>query len=381
MVKIKTICRSDQDYTRETKQDIYKISKNINPNIHPFIKAREYQRALVATKIDKIFAKPFVGVLTGHSDSISAFAKCRTNITQVASGSYDGEIRYWDISERRTIFNLNAHNGIVRGLTFCEDGLNFLSCGSDNRINYYRFHDCLEGYTNPEFTPTNIFTSKTVLTSIDHHFSERRFATSGQVLQIWSYERSLPIQTYDWGIDSILKVKFNPAEPNLVGCVGLDRSITLYDIRGQTPIRKNALTNKSMTLAWNPMEPINFTVGNDDSNCYTFDMRKLDIIKMIHKDHIGAVMDIDYSPTGKEFATGSYDKTVRIFPVDSGKSREVYHGQRMQKVFSVCYTLDGRYILSGSEDMNVRIWKSKASDPIGQVNLEGLIQELTFLNR
>ena len=38
MVKIKTICRSDQDYTRETKQDIYKISKNISPNIHPFIK-------------------------------------------------------------------------------------------------------------------------------------------------------------------------------------------------------------------------------------------------------------------------------------------------------------------------------------------------------
>ena len=42
-------------------------------------------------------------------------------------------------------------------------------------------------------------------------------------------------------------------------------------------------------------------------------------------------MDIDYSPTGKEFATGAYDKTVRIFPVDQGKSREVYHGQRMQK--------------------------------------------------
>jgi len=42
-------------------------------------------------------------------------------------------------------------------------------------------------------------------------------------------------------------------------------------------------------------------------------------------------MDIDYSPTGTEFATGSYDKTVRIFKVDEGKSREVYHGQRMQK--------------------------------------------------
>jgi len=38
MVKVKTICRTEEDYTRETKQDIYKINKNINPNLHPFIK-------------------------------------------------------------------------------------------------------------------------------------------------------------------------------------------------------------------------------------------------------------------------------------------------------------------------------------------------------
>jgi len=42
-------------------------------------------------------------------------------------------------------------------------------------------------------------------------------------------------------------------------------------------------------------------------------------------------MDIDYAPTGTEFVTGSYDRTVRIFKENSGTSREVYHGKRMQK--------------------------------------------------
>ena len=42
-------------------------------------------------------------------------------------------------------------------------------------------------------------------------------------------------------------------------------------------------------------------------------------------------MDIDYAPTGKEFVTGSYDRTIRMFRVDEGKSRETYHGKRMQK--------------------------------------------------
>jgi len=58
------------------------------------------------------------------------------------------------------------------------------------------------------------------------------------------------------------------------------------------------------------MEPFNFVVGNEDSNLYTFDMRKLDQAKMIHKDHIGAVLSVDFSPTGREFVTGSFDKTI-----------------------------------------------------------------------
>ena len=30
----------------------------------------------------------------------------------------------------------------------------------------------------------------------------------------------------------------------------------------------------------------------------------------VHMDHISAVTDVDYAPTGREFVTGSYDKTV-----------------------------------------------------------------------
>lgn len=64
-------------------------------------------------------------------------------------------------------------------------------------------------------------------------------------------------------------------------------------------------------------------------------MRKLDEAKMIHKDHVNAVLDIDFAPTGKEFVTGSFDKTVRIFPFTGGRSREVYHAKRMQQVNAV----------------------------------------------
>ena len=78
---------------------------------------------------------------------------------------------------------------------------------------------------------------------------------------------------------------------------------------------------RSNKLCWNPMEAYNFTLANEDHNCYTFDMRNLDHALNVHKDHVSAVMDLSFSPTGKEFVTASYDCTLRIFPFDKGHSR------------------------------------------------------------
>jgi WD repeat and SOF domain-containing protein 1 len=44
------------------------------------------------------------------------------------------------------------------------------------------------------------------------------------------------VQKFEWGSDSILKVKFNPSDVNLLAGTGIDRSIVLYDIRGETPL-------------------------------------------------------------------------------------------------------------------------------------------------
>jgi len=125
-------------------------------------------------------------------------------------------------------------------------------------------------------------------------------------------------------------LRFNPSQQNLIAATSMDRSIILYDINGNTPLKKMYLKNKSSCICWNPHEPLNFVVGNEDGNCYTFDMRKLDEAKMIHKDHVNAVLSVDFAPHGKEFVTGSFDKTIRIFPSYGGRSREVYHTKRMQ---------------------------------------------------
>lgn len=73
------------------------------------------------------------------------------------------------------------------------------------------------------------------------------------------------------------------AEPDTFASTGSDRSIALYDLRRATPTRKLVMQTRCNALAWNPMEPFNFTAANEDCCLYTFDMRKLDSALCVHK--------------------------------------------------------------------------------------------------
>merc|ERR1712232_669144 len=147
----------------------------------------------------------------------------------------------------------------------------------------------------------------------------------------------------------------------------MDNGVGLLDTRLGTAMAKTILRMRSNAIRFNPMEPLNFVVANEDHNLYGFDVRNLHRPTKIYKGHTSAVLDVSFNPTGREFVTASYDKTLRIFPTDRGASRDVYHTRRMQRVMVVDYTLDSQYVLSGSDDGNLRLWKSNASASTGKV--------------
>lgn len=372
-MKIRTISRTEEDYSRKTTFDISKVFRNKDPALHPHERAREYTRAVVATKLDKIFAKPFIGSLDGHRDSVNCISSIRNKLVPLITGACDGEIKVWDLTRKVCVWSTYAHRGFVRGIAADSDGSTFFSCGDDKLIKQWTLQQDLQqlelNNNENSVVPLSTFMSSHMLTGIDHHWVDKQFATSGESVCLWDSTRpgNNPIHSYKWGADSVSSIKFNPAEACLLGSTASDRSICLYDLRAAVPMRKFYLAMKSNKIVFNPMEPMNFVLANEDNNLYTFDMRNLDKTLMIHKDHISAVMDVAFSPTGREFVSAGYDRTIRIFNINSGRSREVYHTKRMQRVFCVNYTSDSKYVLSGSDDTNIRIWKAEASKTLGTI--------------
>ncbi|XP_057530140.1 uncharacterized protein LOC130808698 [Amaranthus tricolor] len=368
-MKVKVISRSTDEFTRERSQDLQRVFRNYDPSLRSQEKAVEYVRAVNAAKLDKIFARPFIGAMDGHIDAVSCMAKNPNYLKGIFSGSMDGDIRLWDLASRRTVSRFLGHQGAVKGLAVSTDGCVLVSCGLDCTVRLWNVPASTvvesDASSYGSITPFAVYTGQNAFKAVDHQWGGNLFATAGARLDVWDHNRSQPVNSFEWGVDTVVSVRFNPGEPSLLVTSGSDRSIAIYDLRLSTPARKIVMQTKTNSICWNPMEPLNFTAANEDCNCYSYDARKLTEAKCVHQDHVSAVMDIDYSPTGREFVTGSYDRTVRIFPYNGGHSREIYHTKRMQRVFCVKFTCDASYIVSGSDDTNLRLWKAKASDQLG----------------
>lgn len=375
-MKVKALSRSQRTTERECAGDLRKQSRNLDPVYHPMQRAREYTRAVTAAKMDRMFAKPLIGNLgNGHGDAVYHSCVARNSLLPLLSGAADGTVKVWDLPTRSCVATLNAHTQAIKGLVFGMDD-DFYSCGNDGTLRRWSIPQVMSAssITSDEAkVPLNTFRIQGSFQSLDHHWSERQFITaSDSAVELWSPERSTPIQRHSslWGSeDTVNVVRFNPAESHLVANCSMDRGIGLHDLRTGSDMKKTLLRMRCNDLQWNSMEPLNFLVACEDYNAYTFDMRKLDQPSHIYKGHTSAVMSVSWAPTGREFVTGSYDRTIRIFNTKerNGFAREIYHTKRMQRVFTVNYTKDNTYIVSGSDDTNLRLWKAHASQKLGQL--------------
>jgi WD40 repeat protein/serine/threonine protein kinase len=96
--------------------------------------------------------------------------------------------------------------------------------------------------------------------------------------------------------------------------------------------------------------------GSWDKTVKVWDLRQPDRPPLTLLGHTGTVSSVSFSVDGRRLASASGDKTVRVWDLGQPDRPPLTFQGHTASVFSVSFSGDGRRVASGSADKTVRVW-------------------------
>lgn len=129
--------------------------------------------------------------------------------------------RIWDVAAQRPLRKLLGHTAEVKGVSVTQDSDACVSCSTDCTVKLWKvpFAPDEAGPLLQNDRAVFEFRGKGAFRGIDHHWGRNSFATAGPQVDIWDHERSEPVNSFTWGADSIMSVRFNPVSIWLLVCM------------------------------------------------------------------------------------------------------------------------------------------------------------------
>ncbi|MCX7611000.1 MAG: serine/threonine protein kinase [Ignavibacterium sp.] len=102
--------------------------------------------------------------------------------------------------------------------------------------------------------------------------------------------------------------------------------------------------------------------GSGDKTIKLWDVQTGNLIRTL-EGHNRWVTSVTFSPDGKILASGSVDKTIKLWDVETGELIRTLEGHNVD-VWSVSFSPDGKILASGSMDNTIKLWNVETGENI-----------------
>ena len=298
--------------------------------------------------------------LTGHSKQVYSVA-ISPDGQILASGSVDNTIKLWSLSNGKPLRTLSGHSSKVRSLAISPDGQKIVSGSWDGTIKLWNLHTgqllkTLSGHTDGVLSVAISRDGQTLASS-----------SADKTIKLWNLRTGQLLRTLSGHSGWVYSVAISPDGQTLANGSD-DRTIKLWHLPTGTLIttlsdpsgnvvRSVAFSPDGKTLVSGSFNTINlWKLGNVLSGCK---VARSCVPTQTLPGNLGIVESVAISPDSQTLASGSKDKTIKLWNLQTGKLRGTLSNPS-EKVDSLSFSPDGKTLVTGgSEEGTIEIWRSR----------------------
>ncbi len=252
-----------------------------------------------------------IATLEGHTRAVPSVVFSPVDVTLLASGSWDGTVKLWDMATRQNIATLEGHTSQINSVAFSADG--------------------------------------TVLASADH------------TIKLWDVATRRNIATLRGHTRSVVSIVFSPVDATLLASTSLDGTVKLWDVA----TRRNIATVEGHT---NAMDSVSFSsdgvtlaYGSQDGTVKLWDVATRQNIATFEgprgmTSHAIYPSSVVFSPVDATLlAYVTVDDGIVMLDVATRQNITPFE-QPLSEVYSVSFSPDGTVLAAGTGAPAIKLW-------------------------